>query len=387
MKRAPYDGVVVACPVSVPYERFSTQTAHHWIARALGQLCRDAGIRPAEIDGLSVSAFTLAPDTPVGLVQHLGLAPRWLDSVPTGGASGVMALRRAARAVQSGDAAIVACVAGDTNAPDTFRRTLAGFSRFAQDATYPYGAGGPNTSFALLTDHYMRSYGARPEDFGRICVSQRTNAGAYPHALMRAPLTLDDYVSSRMISDPIRLYDCVMPCAGAEAFLVTNEATAARLSLAGAHVAGTIERHNAYPDDPVQHRGGWVMDIDELWEMAECGPDDVDVVETYDDYPVIVMMQLEDLGFCTKGEGPAFVRGHDLTAAGDRPHNTSGGQLSVGQAGAAGGYLGLVEGLRQITGQALGTQVPDAKRALVSGFGVINYDRGVCTAAAVLEAA
>ena len=201
MRRAPYDGVVVACPVSVPYERFSTRTAHHWIARALRGLCDAARIGPGEIDGLSVSAFTLGPDTPVGLVQHLGLVPRWLDSVPTGGASGVMALRRAARAVQAGDASVVACVAGDTNAPDTFRATLAGFSRFAQDATYPYGAGGPNTSFALLTDHYMRAYGATPEDFGRICVAQRSNAGSYPQALMRKPLTLDDYASSRMISE------------------------------------------------------------------------------------------------------------------------------------------------------------------------------------------
>ena len=121
--------------------------------------------------------------------------------------------------------------------------------------------------------------------------------------------------------------------------------------------------------------------------MAGCAPGDVDVVQTYDDYPVIVMMQLEDLGFCGKGEAAAFVRAHDLTAGGDFPHNTSGGQLSVGQAGAAGGHLGVVEALRQVTGQALGVQVAGAERALVSGFGMINYDRGLCSAAAVLERA
>ena len=107
-------------------------------------------------------------------------------------------------------------------------------------------------------------------------------------------------------------------------------------------------------------------------------------METYDDYPVIVMMQLEGLGFCAKGEAPDFVRAHDLTVGGDFPHNTSGGQLSVGQAGAAGGHLGLVEAVRQVTGRALGAQVPGARTALVSGFGMVNYDRGICSSAVIL---
>jgi acetyl-CoA acetyltransferase len=179
----------------------------------------------------------------------------------------------------------------------------------------------------------------------------------------------------------------VMPCAGAEALLVMRDETARSLGLAGARVAATIERHNAFPEDPIQLRGGWAMDAAELFAMAGMAPSDIDVVQTYDDYPVIVMLQLEDLGFCGKGEAPEFVRQHDLTVHGNFPHNSSGGQLSVGQAGAAGGYLGLVEALRQVTGAALGAQVADAKTALVSGFGMINYDRGLCTAAAILGAA
>jgi acetyl-CoA acetyltransferase len=121
--------------------------------------------------------------------------------------------------------------------------------------------------------------------------------------------------------------------------------------------------------------------------MAGVAPGDVDFVETYDDYPVISMMQFEDLGFCRKGEGPDFVRSHSFANDGDFPHNTSGGQLSVGQAGAAGGYLGLVEAMRQLTGGALGSQVPDANIGLVSGFGMINYDRGLASAAALLARA
>src|SRR6266436_1761805 len=136
---AGYDGVAVAVPVTVPYERFSIRGAHWFVARALKQLIDGAGISKDEIDGLCVSSFSLAPDTAVGLTQHLGLSPRWLDHIPMGGASGIVALRRAARAVQCGDAEIVACIAADTNHPDTFRQNTANFSQFARDAVYPYG--------------------------------------------------------------------------------------------------------------------------------------------------------------------------------------------------------------------------------------------------------
>lgn len=384
-RRCGYDGVVLAAPVSVPYQRFSKETAHWWIARALSQSLKRAGIAPRELDGFSVSSFTLFPDTAVGLTQHLGLTPRWLDHIPMGGASGIAALRRAARAVQAGDADIVACVAGDTNHVDSFRRMLSSFSRFAQDASYPYGSGGPNACFALLTDHYMTAFGATREDFGRIAVAQRDNALKNPHAVMKTPLTLEQYLGARMISDPIALFDCVMPVSGSEAFLVMREKDAKAAGLPFARIRSTIERHNAFPEDPIQMRGGWAMDIDELYAMADTRSDDIDLLQTYDDYPVISLMQMEDLGFCKKGEGPEFVRAHDLTITGDFPHNTSGGQLSAGQAGAAGGFIGIVEAIRQVTGEAGPTQVPDARTAMVSGFGMINFDRGVCSGAAIIS--
>ena len=147
----------LAAPVTVPYVRYSIRAAHWWLARAFSDLLEKSKLKKEEIDGLTVSSFTLAPDTAIGLTQHLGLSPRWLDHVPLGGASGVVALRRAARAVQAGDAEVVACLGGDTNHVDSFRLTLANFSQFARDAVYPYGAGGPNASFAFLTAHYMRA--------------------------------------------------------------------------------------------------------------------------------------------------------------------------------------------------------------------------------------
>jgi len=382
--RIGYDGVVAAAPITVPYVRYSIDSAHWWLGKALGALIARAGVAKQQVDGLCVSSFTLAPDTAVGLTQHLGMTPRWLDHIPMGGASGVIGLRRAARAVQSGDAGIVACIAGDTNHVDSFRHTVSQFSRFAQDAVYPYGAGGPNASFALLTRHYMRETGATREDFGKLCVAQRANALLNPNALMKKPLTLEQYLDSRVIADPIHLFDCVMPCAGADGFLVMREEQARKLNLPFARILSTIERHNAWIEDPIQTRGGWTMDRDEFYALAGVGPEDVDLMQAYDDYPVINMMQIEDLGFCDKGEGPEFVRRHSFTVDGSFPFNTNGGQLSVGQAGASGGYLGMIETLLQLTGAAGPRQVADARIGLVSGFGMINYDRGLCTAAALL---
>jgi acetyl-CoA acetyltransferase len=230
----------------------------------------------------------------------------------------------------------------------------------------------------------MRLFGATRDDFGKLCVAQRANALKYSHALFKKPLSLHEYLDSRPVADPLHLFDCVMPCAGADAFLVLSEKRAQSLGLAYVRLLATIERHNAFSSDPVQLRAGWALDRDELYAQAACSPSDIDFVQAYDDYPVITLMQLEDLGFCGKGEGPAFVRAHRFTWNGDFPLNTSGGQLSAGQAGAAGGFLGMVEAIRQLTGEARGRQVADAKIGLVSGFGMINYDRGLGSGAAIL---
>ena len=383
-QRLSYEGVAVAVPVTVPYVRYSTHSAHWFIGHAVDALVKASGVPKAQIDGLCLSSFSLAPDTAVGVTQHLGLSPRWLDHMPTGGASGVMCLRRAARAVQAGDADVVACVAADTNHVDSFRQTLGSFSDFSRDATYPYGSGGPNSIFAFITANYMRTYGATREDFGRIAVAQRSNALLNPNAMFKKPLTLSEYLAARPISDPIHLFDCVMPCAGAEAFLVMSDERARDLGLPHAVIRAAIERHNAFSSDPVMVRGGWLADRDDLYAQAGAKPADIDFIQTYDDYPVIVMMQFEDLGFCSKGEASAFVQSNTMTHDGSFPNNTSGGQLSAGQAGAAGGFLGMTEALRQLTDAAGPRTVPDAQLGLVAGFGMVTYDRCLCTGAVIL---
>jgi acetyl-CoA acetyltransferase len=233
----------------------------------------------------------------------------------------------------------------------------------------------------------MRTYGATREDFGKICVAQRENALRYPHALFKKKLSLEEYLNARLIADPIRLFDCVMPCAGAEGFLVMARRRAEALGLPYVRVRSTCERHNAFPDDPIQMRGGWVLEREHLYGTAGLEPADIDFVQTYDDYPVMSVIQLEDLGFCAKGDGPEFVRRHSLTADGSFPINTCGGQLSVGQAGCAAGFLGLVESIRQLTGRNLAQPVPDARFGMAVGFGMITYDRGLCSGAAILSRA
>jgi acyl-CoA synthetase (AMP-forming)/AMP-acid ligase II/acetyl-CoA acetyltransferase len=382
-----YGDVVLAVPVTVPYVRFSVRNAHWFVAQALSRLIKESGLDKTDIDGLSLGSFTLAPDTAIGLTQHLGVTVRWLDHVPLGGACGIVAMRRALRAVQAGDAEVVACIGADTNHVDSFRQSLGSFSVFGRDAVFPYGSGGPNASFAFLTSFYMRAHGATREDFGKICVAQRDNALGYPHAMFKRKLTLEEYLGARLIADPIRLFDCVMPCAGAECFLVMTRQRAESLHLSYVRVRSTSERHNAFPEDPIQTRGGWVLDREHLYGAAGVGPADIDFVQTYDDYPVMSIIQLEDLGFCRKGEGPEFIRRHSFGTDGTFPINTSGGQLSAGQAGCAAGFLGLVESIRQLTGRNLARPVPEARFGIAVGFGMVTYDRGLCSGAAILSRA
>ncbi len=380
-----YCDVAAAVPVTIPYKRSSRHGVHWWLGRALGELVRRSGIAKDEIDGLIAASYTLRPDSAVSLTEYFGLTVRWLEDLPMGGASGPVALRHAARAVEAGDAEIVACIAGDVLGGTAFGKLIDNYSRFSRDAVLPYGVGGPNLPFALITRHYMDLTGAAREDMGRICIAQRYNGERFPHALLKKPLTMADYLSARPIAEPLHLYDCVMPCSGAEGFLVMSEERVKALGLPYALILAGVERHNAFPEDKVQVSGGWPMDRDRLYDAAGLGPGDMHFLQAYDDYPVIVMFQFEGLGFCKAGEAPAFVRETDLTADGNGlPLNTGGGQLSLGQAGVVGGFVGITEGLRQVTGQALGIQVVDAEVGLVSGYGTVNFDRGLCSSAVIL---
>lgn len=370
-----FEGVAIMAPVTFGYERYSDHGAQWFIGQTLKRVIESAGVAKQDVDGLAVASFSLAPDNVVTLTEYLGLGCRWLEALPFGGASGVIAMKRAARAIQAGDANIVACIAGDTHQKGGFGEMVANFSGFTADAVHPYGGAGPNAPFSLITQHYMDRFGTTREDFGRLCIAQRGNAAKTDHALLKEPLTMEDYLGARHVAGPLHLYDCVMPCAGAEGFLVTSVEHARASGQPFVTLEAAEERFNAYAADPVQIRSGWSEFRDDLYGAAGVAPADLDFVETYDDYPVISFMQLEALGLAEEGRAVNFF------AAGNTPHNTSGGQLSCGQAGAAGGLLGTAQCIRQLTNEGSA----GANLGLVSGYGMINYDRGLASAAAILK--
>ena len=380
-----YEGIALIAPYTLPYTKTSEHGAMWFIGRTLNAILASAGLKKSDIDGLSIASFSLYPDTAASVAEHLGMQLGWLEQLPFGGASGVMSLRRAARAVQCGDAEIVACIGADTNSTDSFRSLVSGFSRFSSAESYPYGSAGPNAAFALITSHYMAKYDVTREDFGKLCIDQRKNATTTPTALFRKPLCIEEYLSARPIAKPLHLFDCVMPCAGGEGFLVTTVERARSLGVPSALILASAESHNAYSTDPIMYRSGWSVYADALYEQAGIGPKDIDVLQTYDDYPVISCIQMEELGFCQAGKAAELISTFNRPyESGGMSHNTSGGQLSCGQAGAAGGFLGLTEAIRQITRRDLGASLVNARHAMVSGYGMVNYDRGICTAATVI---
>ena len=302
---AGYDGVAVAVPVTVPYERFSIRGAHWFMARALKRLVDGAGISKDEIDGLCVASFTLAPDSAVGLTQHLGLSPRWLDHIPMGGASGD---RQPAPRGARGSG-------GRRRDRRLHRRRHQPDRQFSPQAPRASACSRRTRSIPMApADRTAVSRSSPPitcapmarsrEDFGKLCVAQRTNALRNPNALFKKPLTLDEYLGARLVADPLRLFDCVMPCAGAEAFLVMQRGTRAA---ARAAACAPRRRHRAAQRLPRRSRAAPRRLGDgprSTCTSAGIGPADIDVLEAYDDYPVICVFQIEDLGFCAKGEGP-----------------------------------------------------------------------------------
>jgi acetyl-CoA acetyltransferase len=385
MTRPPrdYSGIAVTVPVSVGYSRTSRRTMPWFLGRALSELISRSGIAKSDIDGLAVSSYLLAPDNGASLTDMFGLSPRFLIDFPYGGACGVIAIKRAARAVQNGDAEIVACLAGDI-AQHGYGFNAA-FSTFSRDHVYPNGGGGMNAVFALITSHYMNAFGAKREDFGRICVAQRANSTGHPMALFRQPLTIETYLNARLICEPLGLFDCVTRVSGAEGFLVMTEDRARSLRLPYVLISGAVERHNGYAGDPVISHFGVAAECDDLYRQAGVGPEAMAFVEAYDDYPVMVMLELEALGFSRPGEAVSLVREKNLTLDGEVPVNTSGGMLSLGQAGAGAGLLHINEAIGQLTGRPMGRAVSNPEYGLVTCLGTVNYDRGICTGAVILR--
>jgi acetyl-CoA acetyltransferase len=297
----------------------------------------------------------------------------------TGGASAIDMLQHARHAVEAGDARTIVLLAGDRLDPPDFVRLVDEYNSATRDHLAPIPTGGPNALFAMLTTRHMAAHGLDRSVYGQVALAQRAWAADNPNAAYRTPLTLDEYLDAPLVADPLSIYDCVPLVAGADA-VVVSAAEGAK----GVRIRALLASYNHDHQDGDGYPTGLRMLREALWKRAGTSPDDVDVVSVYDDYPVMTLVQLDDLGFARDGDLRRLVAERIATRA--LPLNTSGGQLSAGQAGAAGGMHGLVEVVRQLRGEAGERQVARARLGLVTGYGMVVYRHGACANAVVLEA-
>ncbi len=376
---------VVVSYGSSPYEKREPHELlwHLWQA---ARACLDrAGVEKDELDGLTLASFSYPPGNVVTLGEHFGLRLRWAEQGVFGGASGVVAVGHAADAIRAGRARAVLCLAGDVFTVATHDAMLESFTPAMRDYLAPAGFGGANGIFSLVQRRHSELYGTTREQLGKIAVTLREHALLNPNALFKEPLTLEEYLDARPIAEPLHLFDCVMPCSGAEAVLVVDEELAGRTGRPAIEVAAMRELHNAHPGLPLSLPAGFEVYADELFEAAGVTRADVDLVELYDDYTIMVAVQLESYGFCPIGGAGAFLDGTDISIRGELPLNTGGGQLSCGQSGAGGGMIAVTEAVQQLQHEAGARQVQGAEVGLVSGFGLVSYGKGLCTAGAILR--
>lgn len=348
------------------------------VAQAVRAALADAGLRPDQVDGFGLASFTLRPDRAIDMAWKLGLGLRWCLQDELGGASAINLLRQAWLALEAGQADTLVLVAADHFAGADFTALVRDYNGTARDYLSPLGCVGPNPLFAMLTQRQMDAHGLTRADYGALCVAQRAHAAGYAAAAFREPLTLEAYLAAPMVAGPLSRLDCVPVVSGAAALVLTRAPR-------GRHVvlrAGVAD-YNGDQQEGDGLRTGLHACAPALWRDAGCGPQDMDLASVYDDYPAIALAQLADLGFVADGDLARFV--HARIASGALPVNTAGGQLSAGQAGTAGGMHGLVEVCRQLLGRAGERQRENARLAVCTGYGMVQYRHGMCANAAVLQ--
>lgn len=358
-----------------PPERDTTELLKEAVLGALA----DAGLGLGDVDGLGVASFSLKPDHAIDLAWKLGLSPRWLMEDPHGGASGLNLLSHAVRAIEAGDAETIVLCSGDHLDRAAFAELVGNYNRVTAEHLAPLDYAGPNALFALLTERTMVARGLDRADLGCVPVAQRAWAGRNPLAAYQEPLTMDEYLATPLLAPPLSRLDCVPVVAGADAIVLTSRPAAGP----AAAVRALRQIHNPDQQEGDGLTTGFATIADGLWEAAGARPEDVDAAYLYDDYPVMVLAQALDLGLIGDGDARRWLRSTVLDEG--WPLNTSGGQLSAGQAGAAGGMHGLVEAVRQLRGKVEPERRTGAELALVAGYGMVLYRHGASHNAAILE--
>ncbi|HEX3566147.1 MAG TPA: acetyl-CoA acetyltransferase [Acidimicrobiales bacterium] len=352
-------------------DRREHATPYALLAQASRRALHDAGLDPATVDGFASTGLGTMP--PIDVAEYMGLRPRWLDSTTVGGASWEVMAAHAVDAIAAGRADVVLLSYGSTARSD-LRRGL-------RSANLDWGSRGPQqweapyghtliSKYAMAARRHMHEYGTTLEQLAEIAVSARANAADNPEASYREPITVDDVLSGPMIAAPFTKLQCCIRSDGGAAAVLVAEDRVADLRQPPVWVLGSAEHtsHVSMSQWEDFTTGPAAVSGPLAFERAGLSPADVDVCELYDAFTYMLLITLEDLGFCPKGEAGAFVEGGRLRLDGSLPTNTDGGGLSACHPGQRGLFL-LVEAVRQLRGQSGPRQVPDAAVACVSGTG------------------
>jgi len=331
----------------------------------------DAGLTPKDIDGIIPygAGGIVAED----FITNFGIRDlRYSATTPMGGASPVAALQTAAMAVATGVASHVLVTLGRGSSSGRITNRLAQMPqmRVVGEFEMPLGTNAPAQFYAHMARRHMELYGTTSEQFAEIAITCRQNALKNEKAMMRKPMTLSDHQNSRMIAEPFRLFDCCLESTGAAAVIISGADRASDLKQKPVYISGVAEGHPQSPSTITQR-----SDMTELGiaraapialKMADIKLDEIDVAEIYDCFTYIVLCQLEDLGFCKKGEGGDFVSSGNIKTDGSIPINTHGGLLSEAHIA---GMNHIIELVRQLRGNCKDRQILNAQTGLVTGFG------------------
>lgn len=341
---------------------------------AINRALEDAGIGKDDVDGLVTCNSMSDPYMYHAemIAEYMQIFPRYCLGIGAGGGTSFSILQHAASAIVTGVCETVVISMADSLRSGLTRdramkiQSSAGHPQFET----PYGPTAP-ALYALIARAYMDAYGATPEQLAAVAVSNRAHASLHPHAQMREPITVEDVLESRMIADPLRVLDCSLVSDGGAAVVLTSAERAADMKQRPVYMLGAGEGHghehisqaHSLTTSAATESGR------RAYEMAGLGPKDIDVAELYDCFTPVVLIELEDLGFCAKGEAGAFVEAGSIGLGGEIPTNTHGGLLSHCHPGNPGSMFALTEAVQQLRHAAGERQVADAETALVHAQG------------------
>jgi acetyl-CoA acetyltransferase len=350
-------------------------------AEAVDLALRDAGIEPAEVDGMVTFSSDTNPE--IEIARSLGMGElTFFSRIHYGGGAGGGTIQQAALAIDAGVADVVVCYrafnersgnrfgAGVQGRPPVPNAETANFAWYA-----PQGLLTPAQWVAMAAQRYLYATGATSEDLGRVAVADRKHAATNPKAwFFEQPITLEQHQESRYIVDPLHLLDCCQETDGGQALVVTSLERARDLPSTPAVIQAAVQGSGAGQDMMTSYYRDDLLGLPEmavvarqLWETSGLGPDDMQAAILYDHFTPYVLYQLEELGFCAKGEAKDFIRGGRIEIGGGLPINTHGGQLGEAYLH---GMNGIAEGVRLVRGTSI-NQVPALEHVVVTaGTGV-----------------